>query len=314
MAFPSLLHRLPNVRGSLRENVPLGPYTWFRVGGAAQVFFMPKDEADLALFLPQVPSDILVQILGVASNTLVRDGGVPGITIRLGPSFAKVEAVQDNCLRVGAACLDAVVAKKAAQAGLAGLEFYAGIPGTIGGALRMNAGCYGVETKDVLVEVIALDRRGRRQIMDAAEMGYSYRHCSAPADLIFVEALYKGAPDTPEAVTARMAEITQNRANSQPIKEKTGGSTFKNPDPVISDGRGAWQVIDAAGGRGFKVGGAQMSEKHCNFMINTGTATADDLEVLGETIRAMVKETQDVELHWEIRRIGLKGEEGGNHE
>lgn len=303
MSFPSILHKLPQVRGVLRENVSLAAYTWFRVGGVAQVLFMPKDEADLALFLPQIPADIPVQILGVASNTLVRDGGVPGITIRLGPAFGKVE-IEGEMICVGTACLDTVLAKKCAKAGLAGLEFYAGIPGTIGGALRMNAGCYGGETKDVVTEIIALDRRGRRQIMSVDEMGYAYRHCEAPADLIFVEAVYKGTQDTSEAVTARMVEITANRENSQPIKEKTGGSTFKNPEGP----RGAWKAIDAAGGRGFRVGGAQMSEKHCNFMINTGDATSEDLEVLGETIRAMVAETQGIDLHWEIRRIGVKGQ------
>lgn len=311
MRFPSILPRLPSVRGSLRENVELAPYTWFRVGGAAQAFFMPKDEADLALFLPQVPEDIPVQILGVASNTLVRDGGVPGVTIRLGPSFGKVNILGGNKIEVGAACLDGVLAKRAAKAGVAGLEFYAGIPGTIGGALRMNAGCYGSETKDVLQSVIALDRRGRRQIMTRAEMGYAYRHCSAPSDLIFVSAIFKGTADTADNIEQRMADITANRERSQPIKEKTGGSTFKNPDSKISNGRGAWQVIDAAGGRGLTIGGAQMSEKHCNFMINTGDASAADLEMLGEAIRDKVRATQNIDLHWEIRRLGIKAKHNG---
>ncbi len=290
----------------MRENISLAPYTWFRVGGVAQVLFMPKDEADLALFLPQVPSNIPVQILGVASNTLVRDGGVPGVIIRLGPSFGKVEKVGDNMLRVGAACLDNALAKKAAKYGLTGMEFYAGIPGTIGGALRMNAGCYGAETKDILIECIALDRRGQRRIIPVSEMGYRYRHCGADADLIFVEALFQGEHASHENILARMDEITKGREQSQPIKEKTGGSTFKNPNPKMSNGRGAWQVIDAAGGRGFKVGGAQMSTKHCNFMINTGDASAKDLEGLGEKIRDMVRDTQDVELEWEIKRIGIE--------
>ena len=267
---------------------------------------MPADEADLALFLPQVPNHIPVQILGVASNTLVRDGGVPGITIRLGPSFGKVEVLADSHIRAGAACLDATLAKKAAKAGIGGLEFYAGIPGTIGGALRMNAGCYGGETKDFVQSVIALDRRGRRQVMDVEEMGYRYRHCSAPSDLIFTEATFKGAPEESETVFERMKEITTKREQSQPIREKTGGSTFKNPDQGESNGRGAWQLVDAVGGRGFKVGGAQMSEKHCNFMINTGNATAKDLETLGDTIRAKVLAQENVDLHWEIRRIGVE--------
>ena len=299
----SLLAKLPPVRGKLSENVPLAPYSWLRVGGPAEVFFMPKDEADLAHFLSSTPDDIPVTILGVASNTIIRDGGIRGVVIRLGPSFAKV-TTDGLTVRTGTAALDNKVAKEAAKAGIAGLEFYAGIPGTIGGALRMNAGCYGTETKDVLVEAVALDRTGRRQVMLLSELGYSYRHSKAPNDLIFVEAVFKGTADAPDAITARMAEITARREQSQPIREKTGGSTFKNPDQVQSGGRGAWQVIDDAGGRGFKVGGAQMSEKHCNFMINTGHATAADLEALGETMIAKVKETQGVDLEWEVKRIG----------
>ena len=299
----SLLSKLPPVRGKLSENVPLAPYTWLRVGGPAEVFFMPKDEADLAHFLSSTPDDIPVTILGVASNTIIRDGGIKGVVIRLGPSFAKV-TTDGLTVRAGTAALDNRVAKVAAKAGIAGLEFYAGIPGTIGGALRMNAGCYGAETKDILVEAVALDRTGRRQVMPLAELGYSYRHSEAPNNLIFVEAVFKGVADKPEAILARMADITSRREQSQPIREKTGGSTFKNPDQVQSGGRGAWKVIDDAGGRGFKIGGAQMSEKHCNFMINTGDATAADLEALGETMIAKVKETQGVDLEWEVKRIG----------
>ncbi len=298
-----LIDRLPSVRGKISANVPLAPYTWLRVGGPAEALFMPKDEADLAHFLSSTPDDIPVTILGVASNTLVRDGGVKGVVIRLGPSFAKVET-NGLIVTAGAAALDNKVAKEAAKAGIAGLEFYAGIPGTIGGALRMNAGCYGAETKDVLTEVVALDRTGRRQVMSLEELGYSYRHSNAPDDLIFVQAKFKGRADNPEDIHARMAAITAKREESQPIREKTGGSTFKNPDQIQSKGRGAWQVIDAAGGRGYKVGGAQMSEKHCNFMINTDEATAADLETLGETMRNMVKESQGVDLDWEVKRIG----------
>ena len=291
------------MRGKLSFDVPLAPYTWLRVGGAADALFIPKDEADLAHFLSSTPEDIPVTILGVASNTLVRDGGVRGVVIRLGPSFAKVTT---DGLRVtaGAAALDNKVARDAAKAGIAGLEFYAGIPGTIGGALRMNAGCYGGETKDVLQSVVALDRRGRRQVMSLEDMGYAYRHSDAPQDLIFTEANFKGTADNPADIAERMDAITARREDSQPIREKTGGSTFKNPDQDQSGGRGAWQVIDAAGGRGFRVGGAQMSEKHCNFMINTGEASAADLEVLGETIREKVKASEGVELQWEIKRIG----------
>ncbi len=294
----SLLDRLPEVRGSLRANVSLAPFTWLRVGGSAEALFMPKDEADLAHFLSSTPDDIPVQILGVASNTIIRDGGVRGVVIRLGPAFGKVSA---DGVRViaGAAALDKTVAKKAAAAGIAGLEFYAGVPGTIGGALRMNAGCYGAETKDVLVSAVALDRSGRRQMMSLDEMQYSYRHCGAPSELIFTEAVYVGRPDVSSAITARMDEITAKREASQPIREKTGGSTFKNPD-----GHSSWKLIDAAGCRGLRVGGAQMSEQHCNFMINADGATAADLEALGETVRARVLETQGVQLNWEVRRIG----------
>lgn len=305
LAKSTLANRLPPVRGKLSFDVPLAPYTWFRVGGAVEALFIPADEADLAHFLSAVPDDIPVQVLGVASNTLVRDGGVPGVVIRLGPAFAKT-AMQGQTLTAGAAALDAMVAKAACKAGISGLEFFAGIPGTIGGALRMNAGCYGGETKDVLQSVIALDRRGRRQIMDLNEMGYSYRHSDAPMDLIFTQATFKGTPDSPEVIKARMAAITSRREESQPIREKTGGSTFKNPDPSQSGGRGAWQVIDAAGGRGLIVGGAQMSKKHCNFMINKDNASAADLETLGDTIRAKVKASEGVDLEWEIKRIGVK--------
>lgn len=301
----ALLERLPEVRGKLSVNVPLAPYTWFRVGGPADVLFLPKDEADLAHFLSSTPSDIPVTVLGVASNTLVRDGGVPGVVVRLGPAFSKINT-QGTQVIAGAAALDNKVAKVAAKAGIAGLEFYAGIPGTIGGALRMNAGCYGTETKDVLVKAVALNRAGRRQVMPLDEFGYQYRHSAAPDDLIFVEATFEGCADIAEAIETRIDDITRRRQDSQPIKEKTGGSTFKNPDTVQSGGRGAWQVIDAAGGRGLIVGGAQMSEKHCNFMINKDNATSDDLERLGETIRTMVKTSEGVDLSWEIKRIGRR--------
>jgi len=294
----NLIDQMPAVRGSLKADVPLAPYSWLRVGGPADVFFMPKDEADLALFLSSIDPDIPVTVLGVASNTLVRDGGIEGIVIRLGPAFGTVET---DGLRVtaGAAALDARVAKSASQAGIAGLEFYAGVPGTIGGALQMNAGCYGGETCDVLTEVIAIDRRGRRLVLSNADMKYSYRHSGVSSDLIFTSATFEGTTDAPDAIQARMDDITQKRENSQPIRSKTGGSTFKNPD-----GHSAWKVIDAAGMRGFRVGGAQMSEQHCNFMINADDATAADLETLGEAVRAKVMETQGISLDWEVRRIG----------
>lgn len=291
--------QLPAARGSLKFDVALAPYTWLRVGGAADALFIPKDEADLALLLSSIDPDIPVTVLGVASNTLVRDGGIRGIVIRLGPGFGSVETGDDHTITAGAAALDSRVAKAAAKAGIAGLEFYAGIPGTIGGALRMNAGCYGSETRDVLKSVVAIERSGRRVELSVDELGYSYRHSTAPSDLIFVSATFAGRPDDPAKITARMDEITASREASQPIREKTGGSTFKNPD-----GQSAWKVIDAAGLRGFRVGGAQMSEQHCNFMINADGATAADLETLGETVREKVFKTQGVTLDWEVKRIG----------
>jgi len=294
----SLINELPQVRGNLRENIALAPYTWLRVGGEAEVLFIPKDEADLAHFLSSTPNNIPIHILGVASNTLVRDGGVKGVVVRLGPAFGQIQT-DGLRLTAGSAVLDKLVAKKAADAGIAGLEFYAGVPGTIGGALRMNAGCYGGETKDVLKSVIALDRTGRRQVMSPEEMDYSYRHCGAPSDLIFTEAVFEGTKDDPMNIHGRILEITARREASQPIREKTGGSTFKNPD-----GHSSWKLIEAAGCRGLQIGGAQISEQHCNFMINTGDATAADLEALGETVRERVLASQGVDLHWEVRRIG----------
>ncbi|WP_440959267.1 UDP-N-acetylmuramate dehydrogenase [Oceanicaulis sp. LC35] len=304
MAWPSLLGRLPQVRGKLIENASLADITWLRVGGPAQVLFLPADAADLARFLAETPRDIEVRVLGAGSNTLVRDGGLPGVTVKLTPAFGKVEALENNRIRAGAAALDKMVAKAAAKAGIAGLEFYVGVPGAIGGALRMNAGCYGTETKDVLVEAVALDRTGRRIIAPVSELGYAYRHSDAPEDWIFIEAVFEGQADEPAAVTERMNAITERREASQPIREKTSGSTFKNPDPETSDGRSAWQLVDAAGWRGKPIGGARFSEQHCNFLINDGTATAHDLETLGETVRAEVKDKFGVELHWEVKRIG----------
>ena len=304
MSWPSLLHRLPEVRGKLIENASLADITWLRVGGPAQVLFLPADAADLARFLAETPRDIEVRVLGAGSNTLVRDGGLPGVTVKLTPAFGKVEALENTRIRAGAAALDKMVAKAAAKAGIAGLEFYVGVPGAIGGALRMNAGCYGTETKDVLVEAIALDRTGRRIVAPVSELGYAYRHSDAPDDWIFIEAVFEGQPDDPKAVTERMTAITNRRETTQPIREKTSGSTFKNPDPETSGGRSAWQLVDAVGWRGKPVGGARFSEQHCNFLINDGTATAKDLETLGETVRAAVKDQFGVELAWEVKRIG----------
>ncbi|MEQ8435246.1 MAG: UDP-N-acetylmuramate dehydrogenase [Oceanicaulis sp.] len=304
MTFPSLTRRLPEVRGKYLENALLSEISWLRVGGPAQVLYMPADEADLARFLAETPRDIEVRVLGAVSNTLVRDGGLPGVTIKLTPAFGAVSVEDGWKVRAGAAALDKMVAKKAAKAGIAGLEFFVGVPGTIGGALVMNAGCYGTETCDRLIEAVALDRRGRRRIVPAARFGYSYRHSDIPEDWIFTQALFQGEADDPAAVTARMDEITQRRESSQPIREKTSGSTFKNPDPATSGGRSAWQLVDAAGWRGKPVGGARFSEQHCNFLINDGSATAADLETLGERVRADVKEKFGVDLHWEVRRVG----------
>lgn len=296
-----LIDRLPNVRGRLIPRQPMAALTWFRVGGPADVVFIPEDEDDLAAFLKATPNDVPVMVVGVGSNLLVRDGGIPGVVIRLGKGFAKITAEKGNRIRAGAAALDVAVAKAAAEAGVAGLEFYVGIPGSIGGALRMNAGSYGTETCDVLVEARALDRQGNVHTIPVAEMGYTYRHSTAPEGLIFVEALYQGQSGDSESIRTRMNEITSSREATQPIRERTGGSTFKNPE-----GHKSWQLIDAAGGRGLVHGDAQFSELHCNFLINRGNATAEDLEALGEDIRAKVKAQSGIDLHWEIKRIGRK--------
>jgi UDP-N-acetylmuramate dehydrogenase len=299
----SFIDSLPEVRGLLVANVPLKKYTWLRVGGEAEVLFVPKDETDLAHFLSSTSNEIPMTVLGAASNLLVGDSGVKGVVIKLGGGFSNV-SIEGSFVRAGAAALDSKVAKKAALSGISGLEFYAGIPGTVGGALRMNAGCYGSETKDVLVSSVALDRSGRRMVLNLNELKYSYRHSGASNDLIYTEALFKGVPGDISSIHDKISEISDNRNISQPIKEKTGGSTFKNPDKKKSKGLSAWELIDAAGGRGLKVGGAQMSQKHCNFMINTGEATAADFECLGNEIVSKVKKYSGVELQWEIQKIG----------
>ena len=292
---------LPATRGKLIRDAELAPFTWFRVGGPADALFLPEDEADLAAFLKALDPGVPVTPLGVGSNTLVRDGGVEGVVVRLGRGFGEVEALEGARIRAGAAAPDAVLARKAAEAGIAGLEFYRGVPGSVGGACVMNAGCYGAETKDVLVEAYALNVAGERVTLSNADMGFTYRRAAAaaPGDLIFIGALFEGRPDDPAAVTARMEKITARREASQPVREKTGGSTFKNP-PDDS----AWRLVDAAGWRGRLHGGAKFSELHSNFLINTGEATAADLEGLGEIVRAEVREKLGVQLEWEIRRIG----------
>lgn len=293
-----LIDRLPKVRGKLREGAQLAKVTWFQVGGPADVMFRPADEADLAEFLKGKPDDMPVTVIGVGSNLLVRDGGIRGVVIRLGRPFTDA-VIKDGDLHVGAGALDLNVAQVAQQGGIAGLEFLSGIPGTIGGALRMNAGAYGREIKDVLISATAIDGKGDLHTVTPDEMGLSYRHCKVPEDWIFTSAVLRGMTGDPADIAKRMDDIQQARAGSQPIKSRTGGSTFANPVPER-----AWEVIDAAGCRGLTIGGAQMSEQHCNFMINTGDATALDLEQLGDEVRKRVKEHSGVELRWEIRRIG----------
>ncbi len=302
-----LIDRLPPVRGRLEANKPLSSVTWFGVGGPAEVLFRPADRDDLLAFLEAKPADVPVTVVGVGSNLLVRDGGVPGVVIRFGRALAAVEADGAE-LVCEAGALDVNVAKAAAQAGIGGLEFLRGVPGTLGGGLRMNAGAYGKEIQDVLVWAEAVDPRGRVRRLGVADMGFAYRRCALSEDWIFLAARLAGQADDPAAIQARMREIQEARLGSQPIGSRTGGSTFKNPPPDESGGRKAWQLIDAAGCRGLKVGGAQVSEMHCNFLINCGAATAADLEDLGEEVRRRVAAETGVSLEWEIRRIGIRTE------
>jgi UDP-N-acetylmuramate dehydrogenase len=296
---------LPPVRGQLIRGESLAPFTWFRVGGPADALFLPADAEDLAQFLAALDNEVAVLPIGVGSNLIVRDGGVAGVTVRLaGRAFAQIEPLAEARIKVGAGCLDSMLAKGAAKAGVAGLEFYVGVPGTIGGALTMNAGCYGRETKDVLVEASVITRRGERVTIPASEFGFTYRHNALPDGLIFLDATFQGTPDDPALISARMAEITAKREASQPIREKTGGSTFKNPVAANGEKLSAWKLNDEAGMRGYRRGGAQVSEKHANFLINTGDATAADIEGLGEDVRAAVKAKHGIELEWEIKRVG----------
>jgi UDP-N-acetylmuramate dehydrogenase len=297
-----LKSRLPQMRGRLEANFPLADLTWFRVGGPAEVLFTPADEADLADFMKGLPADVPYYVIGVGSNLLVRDGGMPGVVIRLGRGFMNVSLDGPTRVKAGTAALDVRVAKFAADHGIDGLTFLRGIPGSIGGALRMNGGAYGGETKDVLVEARAVDRKGQIKVLTNADMHYTYRHCGAPEELIFTEATFEGRPGNAADILAAMDKITQSRESTQPIKSRTGGSTFKNPP-----GHKSWQLIDAAGMRGFAVGPAKVSDMHCNFLINEGGATAAQIEELGETVRAKVKAKSGVELEWEIKRIGVAG-------
>ncbi len=288
------------VRGRVTADAPLDGVTWFRVGGPAQILFQPADSDDLAAVLRLLPPEVPVLAMGIGSNLLIRDGGVPGLVVRLSAKgFGQCEPISEIRIEAGAACPDKRLAAAAHQAGIGGFHFYHGIPGAVGGALRMNAGANGTETCERVVEVHALDRQGNRQVLTNAQMGYSYRHANAPDDLIFTHAIFEGYREGQDVIRREMEAVQLHRESVQPIREKTGGSTFKNPP-----GTSAWKEIDAAGCRGMMVGGAQMSPMHCNFMINTGPATAYDLELLGETVRARVLEHSGIRLEWEIKRLG----------
>jgi UDP-N-acetylmuramate dehydrogenase len=300
---PHLIDRLPRVRGRLTHAAPLAGITWFRVGGPAEVMFRPADEQDLAAFLAGTPADVPVTVIGVGSNLLVRDGGVPGVVIRLGRGFAAIRVLDRQRIEAGAGALDLNVAITAREAAIAGLEFLVGVPGTIGGGLRMNAGAYGSEMKDIVASARLVERSGALRTLTQAQMGFAYRHSAPADDVIFTAATLQGSAGEPAAIQRRMNEIDAAREASQPLRTRTGGSTFANPDQA--QGRKAWQLIEAVGGRGLTIGGAQVSEKHCNFLINAGTATAGDIEALGEELRRRVRERFGVELRWEIRRIGV---------
>jgi UDP-N-acetylmuramate dehydrogenase len=295
----SLIERLPAVRGSYETDANLAPVTWFRVGGPAEVLYSPADTEDLAAFMAGCPADVPLTFIGVASNTLIRDGGIPGVTIKLGRPFGTL-SVEGEIVYAGAAAPDRRVAATARDHGLAGLEFLTGVPGLIGGALRMNAGAYGREMVDITEWAEVVTRAGEIKRLTLAELGLTYRHSDVAEDWIFTRAALKGTPGDAAAITARMEEISTAREDSQPVKARTGGSTFANPP-----GHKAWQLVDAVGGRGLKLGGAMVSEKHTNFLINTGDATAADIEALGEEVRRRVHEKFGIELRWEIRRVGV---------
>ena len=305
MTFPDITSDLkaamPHLRGRLLANQPLAELTWFRVGGPAQVLFTPADEDDLAYFLAHLSGELPVYVVGVGSNLIVRDGGMPGVVIRLSPRAFGDTSAEADVVSAGAAALDKRVAETAAAANISGMEFLFGIPGTIGGALRMNAGANGAETKDVLIEATGIGRDGKKHKFSNADMKFVYRNSGVDASVIFTAARFRGVSATPQAIRKRMDEVQSHRETAQPIREKTGGSTFKNPPD-----NSAWKLIDAAGCRGLKLGGAQVSEMHCNFLINTGNATGHDIEALGETVRARVRENSGTELHWEIKRIGIE--------
>jgi UDP-N-acetylmuramate dehydrogenase len=297
---PDLKTAMPELRGRLLANQSLAELTWFRVGGPAQVLFTPSDEDDLAYFLAHLPREVPLYVVGVGSNLIVRDGGMPGVVIRLSPRGFGDTSADGDIVSAGAAALDKRVAETAAAANVSGLEFFFGIPGTIGGALRMNAGANGAETRDVLTEATGIGRDGSKHKFTNADMKFAYRNSGVDVSIIFTSARFRGRIAAADVIRARMEEVQNHRETAQPIREKTGGSTFKNPP-----GNSAWKLIDAAGCRGLRVGGAQVSEMHCNFLINTGHATGHDIESLGETVRARVKANSGIELQWEIKRIGI---------
>jgi UDP-N-acetylmuramate dehydrogenase len=297
---PDLLAAMPELRGKLEANAPTASLSWFRTGGPAQTLFSPADADDLAYFLARLDTKTPVLVVGLGSNLLIRDGGWEGVVIRLGKGFANIAIEPNHRVRAGAGAADVKVARTAAEAGIAGLSFLRGIPGTIGGALRMNGGAYGGETKDVLVEAKGVTRSGEMVAFTNQQMGFTYRHSAVPDDVIFTEALFEGRPGNPEEILAEMNAITEARSSTQPVNTRTGGSTFKNPP-----GRKAWELVDAAGCRGLRIGDAQVSEMHCNFLINHGSASAAEIEGLGEEVRRRVRESSGIELDWEIKRVGL---------
>ncbi len=296
---PDLMGQLPGVRGSYEPYAVLAPTTWFRVGGPAEVLYTPADTEDLATFLRGKPDNVPVTIIGLASNLLIRDGGIPGVTIKLGRAFNTIEA-DGTTVRCGGSAVDASVATAARDKGIAGLEFLTGIPGTVGGVVRMNAGAYGREIQDILISATAIDDTGKLHKLSREDLGLSYRHCATPSDWVFIGAEFKGIEGDSEEITNRIREIRAEREDAQPVQSRTGGSTFANPPEAK-----AWELIDRAGCRGLIRGGAAVSEKHCNFLINTGTATASDLEGLGDEVRRRVLEVTGIPLTWEIRRVGV---------
>ncbi len=291
---------IPAAAGRLTPDAPLAPLVWFKSGGKAEWLFEPKDAADLSAFLAALEPDVPVMALGLGSNLIVRDGGVPGVVVRLGKAFAAVEQLDEVTLRCGGGASGILVSSTARDAGIGGLEFLRSIPGTVGGFVRMNGGAYGRETADILVDCEVVLRSGERKVLSRDDLGYTYRHSALPEGAVVIAATFRGTPSDPAAISAEMDRIAEAREASQPLRTKTGGSTFKNPP-----GDKAWRLVDAAGCRGLMRGGAQVSEKHCNFLINTGSATSDDIEALGEDVRRRVKETQGVELEWEIQRVGV---------